>query len=147
MWSSPMTMSLDPIIVTALWVGFSGKSLELATGGLAYNCPLAEALTTGAYCTQHNIACKYAPCVVCCTHGTHNASLRCKYVLYFILNMRSTHICRIAYNFSTNSKQSTQYYTKHTAHNQLKVRIVHKHKIYAVHMLKLHTRHTQYTTQ
>ena len=48
MWSSPMTMSLDPIVVTSLWLGFSGEGLRPATGGFSCNCPVPEAWTTEA---------------------------------------------------------------------------------------------------
>ena len=48
MWSSPMTKSLDPIVVTALRVGFPGESHGPATCGFACNCPEPEAWTTEA---------------------------------------------------------------------------------------------------
>ena len=48
MWTSPTTMSLDPIIVTALRVGFPGESHGPATCGFACNCPEPEAWTTEA---------------------------------------------------------------------------------------------------
>ena len=48
MWSSPTTKSLDPIIVTALWVCFPRESHGLATCGFACNCPEPEAWTTEA---------------------------------------------------------------------------------------------------
>ena len=41
MWSSPTTKSLDPIVVTALRVGFPGESHRFAS-----NCPEPEAWTT-----------------------------------------------------------------------------------------------------
>ena len=43
MWSSPTTKSLDPIVVTALRVGFSGESHGPVTCGFACNCPEPEA--------------------------------------------------------------------------------------------------------
>ena len=46
MWSSPTTKSLDPIVVTALRVGFQGESHGPATCGFACNCPEPEAWTT-----------------------------------------------------------------------------------------------------
>ena len=48
MWSSPTTKSLDPIAVTALWVGFPGESHGPATCGFACNCLEPEAWTTEA---------------------------------------------------------------------------------------------------
>ena len=48
MWSLPTTKSLDPIVVTALWVGFPGESHGPATCGFACNCPEPEAWTTEA---------------------------------------------------------------------------------------------------
>ena len=48
MWSSPTTKSLDPIVVTALWVGFPGESHGPATCGFVCNCPEPEAWTTEA---------------------------------------------------------------------------------------------------
>ena len=48
MWSFPTTKSLDSIVVTALRVGFPGKSHGPATCGLACNCPEPEAWTTEA---------------------------------------------------------------------------------------------------
>ena len=45
MWSSPTTKSLDPIVVTALRVGFSGESHGPATCGFACNCPEPESWT------------------------------------------------------------------------------------------------------
>ena len=39
-WSSPATKSLDPIIVTALWVGFPREGLVPATCVIACNCPV-----------------------------------------------------------------------------------------------------------
>ena len=48
MWSSPTTKSLDPIVVTALRVGFPGESHGPATFGFACNCPEPEAWTTEA---------------------------------------------------------------------------------------------------
>ena len=48
MWSSPTTKSLDPIVVTALRVGFPGESHGPATCGFACNCPKPEAWTTEA---------------------------------------------------------------------------------------------------
>ena len=48
MWSSPTTKSLDPIVVTALRVGFPGESHGPATCGFACNCPEPEAWTTEA---------------------------------------------------------------------------------------------------
>ena len=47
-WTSPTTKSLDPIVVTALRVGFPGESHGPATCGFAYNCPEPEAWTTEA---------------------------------------------------------------------------------------------------
>ena len=43
MWSSPTTKSLDPIVATALRVGFPGESHGPATCGFACNCPEPEA--------------------------------------------------------------------------------------------------------
>ena len=48
MWTSPATKSLDPIVVTALRVGFPGESHGPATCGFACNCPEPEAWTTEA---------------------------------------------------------------------------------------------------
>ena len=48
MWSSPTTKSLDPIVVTALRVGFPGENDEPATYGFACNCPEPETWTTEA---------------------------------------------------------------------------------------------------
>ena len=48
MWTSPTTKSLDPIVVTALRVGFPGESHGPATCGFACNCPEPEAWTTEA---------------------------------------------------------------------------------------------------
>ena len=48
MWTSPTTKSLDPIVVTALRVGFPGESHRPATCGFAYDCPEPEAWTTEA---------------------------------------------------------------------------------------------------
>ena len=48
MWSSPMTKLLDPIVVTALRVGFPGESHGPATCGFACNCPEPEAWITEA---------------------------------------------------------------------------------------------------
>ena len=48
MWSSPTTKSLDPIVVTALRVGFPGERHGPATCGFACNCPEPEAWTTKA---------------------------------------------------------------------------------------------------
>ena len=48
MWTSPTTKSLDPIVATALRVGFPGESHGPATCGFACNCPEPEAWTTGA---------------------------------------------------------------------------------------------------
>ena len=48
MWSSPTTKSLDPIVATALRVGFQGESLGPATCGFACNCPEPEAWTSSA---------------------------------------------------------------------------------------------------
>ena len=47
-WSSPTTMSLDPIVVAALRVGFPRKSHGPATCGFACNCPEPEAWTAEA---------------------------------------------------------------------------------------------------
>ena len=46
--SSPTTKSLDPIVVTALPVGFQRESLGPVTCGFACNCPMPEAWTTEA---------------------------------------------------------------------------------------------------
>ena len=43
MWSSPTTKSFDPIVVTALRVGFPGESHGPATCGFSCNCPEPEA--------------------------------------------------------------------------------------------------------
>ena len=48
MWSSHTTKSIDPIVVTALLVGFPGESHGPATCGFACNCPEPEAWTTEA---------------------------------------------------------------------------------------------------
>ena len=48
MWSSPMTKSLDPIVVAALRVFFPGESHGPATCGFACNCPEPEVWTTEA---------------------------------------------------------------------------------------------------
>ena len=48
MWSSPTTKSLDPIVVTAVRVGFPWESHGPATCGFACNCPEPEAWTTEA---------------------------------------------------------------------------------------------------
>ena len=48
MWSSPTTKSFDPIVVTALQLGFPGGSHGSATCGFACNCPEPEAWTTEA---------------------------------------------------------------------------------------------------
>ena len=48
MWSSPTTKSLDPIVVTALLVGFPGESHGPATCGFACSCPEPEAWTSEA---------------------------------------------------------------------------------------------------
>ena len=48
MWTSPTTKSLDPIVVTALRVGFPGESHGPATCGFACNCPEPETWTTEA---------------------------------------------------------------------------------------------------
>ena len=48
MWSSPTTKSLDPIVATALRVGFQGESHGPATCGFACNCPEPEAWKTEA---------------------------------------------------------------------------------------------------
>ena len=48
MWSSPTTKLLDPIVVTALRVGFPRESHGPATCGFACNCPEPEAWTTEA---------------------------------------------------------------------------------------------------
>ena len=42
-WSSPTTKSLDPIVVTAVRVGFSWESYGPATCGFARNCSEPEA--------------------------------------------------------------------------------------------------------
>ena len=55
MWTSPTTKSLDPIVVTALRVGFPGESHGPATCGFACNCPEPEAWTTEAYVYVMNI--------------------------------------------------------------------------------------------
>ena len=60
MWSSPTTKSLDPIIVTAIRVGFPGESHGPATCGLACNCPELEAWTTEA---SGLFACSLFACV------------------------------------------------------------------------------------
>ena len=52
MWSLPTIKSLDPIIVTALRVGFPGESHRPATCGFACNCPEPEAWPTEASGTQ-----------------------------------------------------------------------------------------------
>ena len=53
MWSSPTTKSLDPIVVTALRVGFPWESHGPATCGFACNCPEPEAWTTEALTCGH----------------------------------------------------------------------------------------------
>ena len=54
MWSSPTTKSLDPIVVTALRMGFPGESHGPATCEFACNCPEPEAWTTEASGLFHN---------------------------------------------------------------------------------------------
>ena len=49
MWTSPTTKSLDPIVVTALRVGFPGECHGPATCGFACNCPVPDAWTTNAW--------------------------------------------------------------------------------------------------
>ena len=56
MWSSPTTKSLDPIVVTALRVGFPGESHGPATCGFACNCAEPEAWTTEASGQIHHIS-------------------------------------------------------------------------------------------
>ena len=53
MWFSPTTKSLDPIVVTAILVGFPGQSLGPATCRFACNCPEPEAWTTEASTKQY----------------------------------------------------------------------------------------------
>ena len=48
MWSSSTTKSFDPIVVTALRVGFPGESQVPATCGFPCNCPDPEAWITEA---------------------------------------------------------------------------------------------------
>ena len=48
MWSSPTTKLLDPVIVTALRVGFPAESHGPTTCVFACNCPEPEAWTTEA---------------------------------------------------------------------------------------------------
>ena len=48
MWPSPTTKSLDPIVVTALRVGFPGESHGPATCGFACNCLESDVWTTEA---------------------------------------------------------------------------------------------------
>ena len=48
MWSSPTTKSLDPIVATALRVGFPGESHGPSTCGYVCNSPEPEAWTTKA---------------------------------------------------------------------------------------------------
>ena len=48
MWSSPTTKSFDPIVVTALRVGFPGEIHGPATCGPSCNCPKPEAWTMEA---------------------------------------------------------------------------------------------------
>ena len=48
MWSPPTTKSLDPIVVTAIRVGFPGESRGPATCGIACNCLEPEAWTMEA---------------------------------------------------------------------------------------------------
>ena len=51
MWSSPMTKSLDPVIVTALWVDLPGESIRPAIVGFVCNCLVPEAWTMMAFLT------------------------------------------------------------------------------------------------
>ena len=46
MWSSPISKSLHPDLVTTLRVDFPGESLRTTTGGFASNCPVPEAWAT-----------------------------------------------------------------------------------------------------
>ena len=46
MWSSSTTKSLDPIVVTAIWVDFPVESHGPAICGFACNCPEPEGWTT-----------------------------------------------------------------------------------------------------
>ena len=55
MWSSPTTKSLDPIVVTALRVGFSGESQEPATCGFACNCSEPEALLLARLISRQDV--------------------------------------------------------------------------------------------
>ena len=66
MSSSPMAKSLDPIVVTALRVSFSGECLGAATGGFACNCPVPEAWKTEAsgQCTFNSASTYIADCVL-----------------------------------------------------------------------------------
>ena len=69
-WSTPTTISLDPIVVTALRVVFPVESLKSATYGFACNCQVPEAWTTEA--SGHNIY----------NVHVHNVFLILKYTLY-----------------------------------------------------------------
>ena len=58
MWSSPTTKSLNPIVVTALRVGFPGESHRPATCEFACNCPEPEAWTmeaSGLFSSTHDV--------------------------------------------------------------------------------------------
>ena len=54
MWSSSTTKSLDPIVVTALRMGFPGESHGPATCGFACNCPEPEEWTTECQGTTYH---------------------------------------------------------------------------------------------
>ena len=56
MWCSPMTKSLDPILVTALRVGLPLECLGSATGGITSNCLLPVA--SGQIIMPKKINCK-----------------------------------------------------------------------------------------
>ena len=51
------TKSLDPIVATAIWVGFPGERLGHTTSGFACNCPVPEAWEY-IYCFYIYIAAK-----------------------------------------------------------------------------------------
>ena len=84
-WSSPTTKSLDPIVVTALMVGFLGESHGPTTCGFSCNCPEPGALTTeasgqliyGVIQTQHQhqVFSSFSIFELYLTHSCHHGSL------------------------------------------------------------------------
>ena len=83
MWSSPTTKSLDPIVVTALLVGFQGESHEPATCEFACNCPEPEAWTTEASGLLSDNGCPIKTDVVSNPSAGHRGQHFCRqYVLF-----------------------------------------------------------------